>query len=61
MVDNSIKNAQETLKQLHGHICIFSRSIFKFQVKNETEISKITDLLNVSFSFSETFFYLYFR
>lgn len=41
MVENRMKKAQKRLKQLHGQTCIFSRSIFKFQAKNETEISKI--------------------
>ncbi len=38
---NEMKNIQETIKQLHGNIYIFSRSIEQLIAENETNLGKI--------------------
>jgi hypothetical protein len=35
-----MKNIQESIKQLHGNICIFSRSIEQLIAENETSLGK---------------------
>jgi hypothetical protein len=35
---NEMKNIQETIKQLHGNICIFSRSIEQLTAENEVNL-----------------------
>lgn len=47
-----IKNIQDTLKQLHGNICVFSRSIEHLVSENETNLGKN------KFSVLKIFFFL---
>ena len=37
---NEIKNVQESIKQMHANICIFSRAIEQLIAENETGLGK---------------------
>lgn len=37
---NEIKNVQESIKQMHANICIFSRAIEQLVAENETGLGK---------------------
>ncbi len=38
---NDIRSNQESIKQLHGNICIFSRSIEQLTAENETSLGTV--------------------
>lgn len=37
---SEMKNIQESIKQIHGNICIFLRSIEQLTAENETNLGK---------------------
>lgn len=39
---NEMKTVQETIKQLHGNICIFARSIESFPNESQTNLGQLT-------------------
>ena len=41
---SEMKNIQESIKQIHGNICIFLRSIEQFTAENETTLGRISFL-----------------
>lgn len=45
---NEMKNVQETIKQLHSNICLFSRPIESLASENENNLSKIRDSFPLS-------------
>jgi hypothetical protein len=39
---NEMRNIQDSIKQLHGNICIFSRSIEQLIAENETNLGRVS-------------------
>lgn len=48
---NELKNVQETMKQIHENICLFSRSIESLNEEKETNLSKTKNVRLISIRF----------